>query len=172
MGKKLIIKGADFSLNGIKEGVWSETWYITDLDSYTPDTESNPSSAAFAPSNASQVQSRTINMIKLKISTPGIISIGVADKVAGGKASLSQTRTLDFSNVTPGSVVTKVFDPITLGATDYPVIQYTTDTGRFMYSNVQQGSVTFYARVGENTSPSLLQYTLCVNWGYGEYSNP
>lgn len=165
MGKKLIIRGADFSQNGIINPFVGE-WYNYDLENHPPAYETLVSSARFVPGNYSVFQGKTINAIKLKVITPGTITIAVADRITAN-AQFSQSRTLDFSQVAPNTIVTEIFEAIEVGD-GYLSIFASTDTGSFGYEGQVSNPVGIYRYIGTANPGSLPNFSLSVDFGYGQ----
>lgn len=171
MGKRLIIKGADFHDNAAQTGVWTVTWYNNDLENFTPASGSNASYAGFVPGNYSLFQNKTINMVKLQIRTPGTISIMVANSLERG-GSFTQRKVLDFTTATANTIVEKQFDPIEVGD-GYIMLHITSDTGKFGYATSGSNPPGYYTYIARaNNNPVFASNnTLCVDFGYGRYVN-
>ena len=168
----MIIKGADFFENAVQRGPWTVTWYNNDLETYTPNTSSNPTYAGLAPANYALFQNKTINMVRLQVRTAGTIRISVASGLNKGD-SFSQTRVLDFSGIAANTIVEKIFEPIEVG-NGIIILHLTNDTGKFGYNNNAESPVGAYSYVSRsNNTPTLASAnTLCVDFGYGRYEQP
>ena len=133
MGKSLIIKGADFSANGIP-AYSNITWFLDSFNETYATRDTNISQGYFGPGNYSQLQGKTINCIKFKAAASGQLTIAFADGV-GGSAQISQERIIEVSQDEVGTVVTKLFTPIEVSQSDYIVVGKPTDTAGWYFTN-------------------------------------
>lgn len=170
MGKKLIIKGANFSANAIKGII---TWFVDEYDqavalgrSLTAITKY--STAGFAPNY--DFGGKTINVMKLKIATAGTLSIMIGDSRTDMNAQ--RVAELQFTSEDVGQVVTKQFEPITIPTGKHLWICKSGDTATFNYSSqmIKPGSSlgSFWVYLGTSQAHrngNNLEM-LCVNFGF------
>lgn len=133
MGKKLIIKGADFSTNAI-EGII--TWFVDEYDQAvalgkTPNTNANYAVAGFAPNY--DFGGKTINVLKFKVGAAGSFSIMMGN--SRDDTSPTKVGEITLTSEEVGTVVTKQFDPITIPVGKYIWLGRSGDTGLFCYSD-------------------------------------
>lgn len=162
MGKSLIIKGADFSANAVKV----LKWYITENDQYGAGASIKvPASyAAFCPFSGDNLQGKTINCIKLKAGTAGIITlVKVSNNDASGVATPIATITISSEDI--GNDVIKYFDDVQIGSNEWFGIMASTDTGQFKYNSSVLQSRGYYQRAG-TSNISIGAGSLALNVGY------
>lgn len=172
MGKKLIIKDADFSANALDVRVIE--WYIL---SYTNYLESSQNIAnvvnggwAFVQATNALLIGKTINAIRFKAATSGTLNI------YKGVLNSSEKTFIGSVNVTSSEVgqeVTKTFTPYTMGGNDYLIIGEPNSSASFYYqgSGVKPtaASHNFYTKVPSEWSLTTANnIELCIDIGYIE----
>lgn len=133
MGKRLIIKGADFSTNRIPEQL---TWFVDEYDQAvalgkTPNTNANYAAAGFAPNY--DFGGKTINVLKFKVGAAGSFSIMLGN--SRNDTNPTKVGEITVTSQEVGTVVTKQFDPITIPDGKYIWLGRSGDTGQFCYSS-------------------------------------
>lgn len=170
MGKRLIIKGADFSTNRIPSQL---TWFVDEFDQAVAQGRSLTattvySAAGFAPNY--DFGGKIINVMKLKIAAAGTLSIMIGNSRKDTNAQ--RVAELQFTSEDVGQVVTKQFEPISIPAGKYLWIGKSGDTASFNYSNqmIEPGSSlgAFWVYMGTNQARQDGNYyeMLCVNFGF------
>lgn len=166
MGKSLIIRGADFSANGIKD--YPVTWFMDNFKENWATSIGVKTARAFVPGNYTDVQGKTINCVKLKVAGAGTFTFMVANGV-GGSATYSQARTIEFSSDEVDTTVVKTFDPIDVPQDGFIAWMTSTDTGNWYYGNVSTGGTGFYMNVGnggDGTIKGFPNVDMNVSIGY------
>lgn len=172
MGKKLIIKDADFSANALDVRVIE--WYIL---SYTNYLGSSPNIAnvvnggwAFVQATNALLIGKTINAIRFKAATSGTLNIYKGILNSSEKTLIGSINVIS-SEV--GQEVTKTFTPYTMGASDYLIIGEPNSSVSFYYmgSGVTPSSnlhncYTKVPSVWSLTTANNLE--LCIDVGYIE----
>lgn len=169
MGKKLIIKGADFSTNAVK----ITTWLVDEYDQAVALGRSITATviydvAGFAPNY--DFGGKTINVIKLKIARAGSLSIMIGDSRTDENAK--RVAELQFTNEDVGKVVIKQFEPISIPTGKYLWIGKSGDTALFNYSNqnIEPSSSfgPFWVSMGtsEAHKNGVPFQILCLNFGF------
>lgn len=167
MGKKLVIKGADFSANAINES--ADVWYTDFLDHYTPTSNANLVNGGWAHNadDNSLVQNKPINRIRLVPSQAGTFKIGVASAYLSASVTNLATITIEAGDV--GTQVTKTFPTINIG-NGILVFGEANSAGGFKFANNEaQDHPAFISKVpsewtGYGTSLSVSR--LCIDVGY------
>lgn len=170
MGKKLIIKGADFSTNAIKGII---TWFVDEYDQAVALGRSltatvNYGSAGFAPNF--DFGGKVINVMKLKIVAAGTLSIMIGDSYTDENAQ--KVAELQFTSEDVGQVVTKQFEPISIPTGKFLWIGKSGDTALFNYSNQNItpsssfGAFWVYLGTHQGRLNGNYNQILCVNFGF------
>lgn len=158
MGKKLIIKGADFSTNAVEE----VTWYIDVTDSGWATNPGTSASAgwSYPASQESAYIGQPINAIKVKNATAGVMTIYKVSE-------LGQAGTLLATiNVTQANVLTTYVLPttVTINSGEHLVFHDSTDTAFFRYK--QKSGSTFIKRAQYSNYSTVSGYELSIGVGY------
>lgn len=158
MGKKLIIKGADFSTNGIIES--ETTWYFSEgLDISLGYTAAAASSAwALNDTNAALLYGKNINRIKFVPANTGNFRIYKTSSLS----SLGDlVATINVVSGQQNTVVTARFDTVTVAQGE-----------RFVFPDLMKygtkSGASFYKKVGHNDYSTVTGY--CFPWAFG-YNN-
>lgn len=169
MGKRLIIKGADFSTNRIPSQL---TWFVDEYDQAVAlgrsfDGVSSVSAAGLAPNF--DFGGKIINIMKLKIASAGTLSIMIGNSHTDANAQ--RVAELQFTSEDVGKVVTKQFEPISIPTGKFLWIGKSGDTATFNYAsqNVEPGSSfgCFWVYLGTSQARQNGNYfsILSVNFG-------
>lgn len=134
MGKKLIIKGADFSANAIDVGTY--TWYTNGLENAinngTRNIYSQGSSVTRFAIDHSFKSGDIVNCVRMGCSTAGTITIAratFAGTDVGSAVTISDARNVNISQVGTDFIVR--FTPIVMNDGDYIIIRMNGDTCKF-----------------------------------------
>lgn len=163
MGKSLVIKGADFSANGIPEHIPALTWYIDSCindASVSAANKANGGWAYFSEDNA-LLQGKTINRIKLIPSLEGTLNIYSADSLSGNKTLRATITILEEEK---GNITTYSFQEFTLGANEIFVIGEANTEAGFKYRTT--GGVGFYGKVPSASISTINGQNLNISVGY------
>lgn len=142
MGKRIIVKGADFSTNAIYHVEVGE-WYVTNYDDFASAATrtANLANGGWAFSTENDLLSgKIVNRIKFKASAAGDFPILIGETY--GTMSIVRQITIESSEV--GSVVEKTFEPVSVaggqkfgfGVPNSGGFYYATATGRSFWSKV------------------------------------
>ena len=135
MGKKLIIKGADFSANAIDVGTY--TWYTNGLENAI----NNGTSNIYAQSSGSYTRfaidhsfnsGDIVNCIRMGCSATGTITIAratFAGTEIDSAVTISDARSVNISQTGTDFIVR--FTPIVMNDGDYIIIRMNGDTCKF-----------------------------------------
>lgn len=175
MGKSLIIKGADFSANGIE--VYIEHWYVTlgtDLLTYIgPDPTNNSGSAAwsFSDDNNALVQGKTVNLIRFVPADAGEFKLFVLNSRTTSLGSPAATITVNSADV--GNLTKYEFSDVQVGSSQYLCFVDPAQTVRMYYAISGQGiplpsGQSFYKRCGFNDAAVVSNFQLLIDIGYKE----
>lgn len=170
MGKKLIIKGADFSINGL--AVYTDTWYIRLGTTYLADMGSVPTrnsdSGAWSFDNANNalIQGKTINQIKFVPADAGNFYIFVLDSRTSSLGTAAATISVSSADI--GNLTRYSFPDISIGAGQYLAFVDPSQTVR-MYYAVKSGQ-SFYKRCGFSDTVTVNGYQLLIDVGYRSLS--
>ena len=175
MGKSLIIKGADFSANGIE--VYTEYWYVTLgtdlLDCKGPNPTNNSGSAAwsFSDDYNSLVQGKTINLIRFVPADAGEFKLFVLNSRTASLGSPVATITVNSADV--GNLTKYEFPDVQVGASQYLCFVDPSQTVRMYYAISGQGyplpsGQSFYKRCGFSNASVVSNYQLLIDVGYKE----
>ena len=151
MGKSLVIKGADFSENGIQETTPTLNWYIDSTLNTGSLSSANRANGgwAFKEGDMSLLQGKTINRLKLIPSIEGTLNLYKA-------TSLSGPVTLVASILIPDADVNTIsvyeFNGFTLGENEVLVIGEANSSAGFKYKT--DAGNGFYSKVPSNPSAS------------------
>lgn len=158
MGKRIIIKGADFSTNGINVG--ETTWYFN--SGFANDNQHTAVSASSAwaqnDTDAAVLYGKTINRIKFMPAASGTFHIYKTSSLS----SLGElVATLTISGEKVGTAVTAIFDDVLVAQGErfvFPdIMNYATKSG-----------ASFYKRVGYRDNAIVSGYQF--PWAFGYYS--
>lgn len=180
MGKSLVIKGADFSANGIPQTTPTLVWYINECRSTIQSGSLNNAKLAnggwcFTDANNSLLQGKTINRIKFVPSQAGIINFYKSSS-RSGPVTLVASLTVLAAHI--GEVTEYELEEFTLGGAEYFIIGQANSAGGFKYYQNGDASFTlsgFYSRVPSNPNPThpagetLSQVDLNISVGYYGY---
>lgn len=135
MGKKLIIKGADFSDHPVAVGSW-----VIDSREYEPLATTNASvpHASFVPNAYASLQGKTITKIRLVPAVAGNISVMKGSAINDGNAVVAATLVVTDDML---NVPTEFSVNINVGANDVIGMNKSTDTGVFKYTGPQTGTL-------------------------------
>lgn len=162
MGKRLIIKGADFSENAIGTGA-KPVWYI---DQILPDIstalKANVVNGGWAFSNTdnAKLQGRVINSVKFYPATDGVLNFY--------KGALGSNGTkIGSITISPSQVGTRViatFTPVTINSGEYFMIGEANTKGSIYYCQ-NLDDISFYSKA--QSSPTLVKSSsLGISVGY------
>lgn len=152
MGKKLVIKGADFSANCIVTEILAIDC-TSDIE--VASSVASIDAAPFADSRYSALQGKEVVGVELKPSQVGTLSIvGLVSGTITTKATITITNEM---------VDVKTYFPLSFNVGDNEIvgIAKTTDTGSFYYNGAQSDG--FIVRLG-TASQSTIDKGLAVNW--------
>lgn len=162
MGKRLIIKGADFSQNGIYSQV--SLWYITGYDDNKSNLSSTANTAnggwAFGDTDQNKVRGKVINQIKFKVSAAGDFPI----MKGSARNSMTEAASITIEQAEIGTVVTKTFTPVTVGESEYIAVGKPNGAGMYFTSSSSATPSGFYTKVP--SSPTSTTGNLGVNVGF------
>lgn len=155
MGKKIIIKGADFSENAIQREVIQMLAIDCDSDIELATTRGTIASSPFADSRYANLYNKHLIGVELKPSKVGSITI-----VSLYDGVLTDVATI---NITNDIVGVKTYFNVDVDVREDEIIGIgrSTDTGNFYYNDGE--SAGFIVRLGLN-NPSSVNYGLAVNW--------
>lgn len=167
MGKCLIIKGADFSENGIANEV--NEWYVTngtDFISKKGTDAANLNSAAwtFDDTTNAKLQGKTVNRLRIIASSAGTFNLYVLN-------SRTQSLETPAATITVGPAdigILKEFamsNDVSIGAGQILVFASPTQNVSFYYG-VNMPNHSFYKRVGFNDTAVVNNYELLFDVGY------
>lgn len=166
MGKSLIIKGADFSENGVYKTV--ENWFLLlgtqygHLKSSSPTNNSGAAAWSFSDGNNALIQGKTINQIRFYPADAGVFKIFVLDSRTSALGDPVATITVASGDV--GNFTKYEFSDIQVGDNQYLAFVDPSQTVR-MYYAVRSGE-SFYKRCGFNDSSVVSGYQLLIDVGY------
>lgn len=154
MGKKLIIKGANFEENCINDEL-----LIIDRSVYFSFSTAvaNKNSSPYADKDYALLQNHRIVSIELKPNSSGTISITKSTALDTGGYEVVGTIDVDSEDI---GVFTKYPVNIEVGENDIIGLATPNDTNTFYYD--ASDTVGIYKQVG--TNGSLLSATMGVNW--------
>lgn len=157
MGKKLIIKNADFSINAIVSN-YELAIGFTDNAFNSADRVGIATSSAFTDSRYANLYNKHISIIELKVAREGVFSV-----FSYKNDIRTLITTLNFTSDMIGKIVKF---PVSIDVEENEMICFmtSTDTGSFYYGRNIPG-YTIYTHCGiPGTTPSTLtDYTLCIN---------
>lgn len=147
MGKKLIIKGADFSEVAVETYIKQYLYGIPDSQMNGNGTW-NPVALGFSLANQSVLQGKTIHGIRMKVDTVGSITISKATSVNPNTASLMTE--VAHGAVTSTGIKDIEFDvPVELGSGEYLIISSATLKSKYHSSGITGATQQkFYYKVG------------------------
>ena len=156
MGKKIIIKGADFSENGMLAGELT-LYFEKGFDKTIVNVSTTGSSAwALTDTEASILYGKTINRIKFIPAAAGTFRIYKTSSLSSLGELVAQV-TIDASQV--GTVVTASFDDVVVANGE-----------RFVFPDnmkyVQESGASFYKRVGYSDYSVVSGYRFPWAFGY------
>lgn len=166
MGKKIILKDANFATNGIYFEPNGYTWYCTDYTTNkeygTPNTGAIKSYGYFSTNEFDNCAGHTVNAIKLHISATGTLTVGRISS-SDRAAAVLETRSIQVKKT--GMQILR-FDDLVIGSGETFAIMDTTDTAVFLYSTLSGNG--FYAACGKGSSIQNITGTksICVDVGY------
>ena len=168
MGKKLIIKGADFSENAVDVRVIE--WYITQYTDYGGSASSVVNVVnggwAYQSNHNSLIQGKLINALKFKAAAAGTLNLY---KGKLNSTSKPQIGSVSVSQSEVGTAVIKTFTPYTMGANEYLIIGEPNSSASFYFTTqAPADSSGFYTKVPSEWSSTALVSSLCVDVGYIE----
>ena len=158
MGKVLIIKGADFSQNGIENYemlIIDRTWGIENEN-----RDAIPSSASFVDQDYKLLQGKVISAVEFKCGTAGNISIVKMNSMSSN-CEIVHTITVKQNDV---GLIKKFDMNIPVGNNDIIGISTPNDTGLFRYTNQFDSGYYFYYDCGKNSTVKTSTECLSVNW--------
>ena len=172
MGKRLVIKDADFSANAVDVRIIE--WYILSYTNYDGSESHSIANVvnggwAFVQTTNALIQGKTINALRFKAAGNGALNI-----YKGTLNSTSKTLigTVNISSSEAGQEVTKTFTPYTMGANDFLIIGEPNSAGAFYYrGNISPTGVShnFYTKVPSEWSLTTANnLELCFDVGYIE----
>ena len=174
MGKSLIIKGADFSANGIE--VYKEHWYVTlgtDMivhKSATPTNNSGSAAWTFSDANNALVQGKTLNLIRFIPGDSGEFKMFLLNSRTASLGSPVATITVNSSDV--GNLTKYEFPDIQVGSSQYLAFVHPDQTVTMYYASSVNVHVpaghSFYKRCGFNDASEVSGYELLIDLGYKE----
>lgn len=171
MGKSLVIKGADFSTNGI--AVYQDIWYITlgtdEISDIGPTPTNNSGSAAwsFSDANNALIQGKKVNQIRFVPADTGnfyIFLLNSRTASLGDAVATIEVKTADVGNLTRYE-----FPEINVGANQYLVFIDPSQAVR-MYYAINRTGESFYKRCGFNDAAVVSNYQLLIDVGYRDVS--
>lgn len=165
MGRKLIIKGADFSANAVDDVTL--TWYVNveDDNTWGPNPAKNTSAGwCYPTSTESNFIGQPINMVKLKPSAVGTITLYKIPAL-GSAGTLVATINATQEQV---NVLTTYMLPSTfvINSGEHLVLCDSTDTSFFMYK-IKSGA-SFIKRAQYSDHANVSGYDLAFGVGYYE----
>lgn len=163
MGKSLVIKGADFSANGIQTLVGWVGGY-TDANLHQSVTITGDSAYVVAPSEMSNLNmvGKTIKYIKIYAAATGYIKVYKADLSTQPPYSVSNEQTLSVAHT--GIIVIELNTPITISNT-VGIALYGKDIVKYKAASENEPQVGwryFVANVSTDISPARIS----ADWGY------
>lgn len=175
MGKSLIIKGADFSANGIE--VYQEHWYITlgtDLQDYigpVPTYNSTSAAWSFSDANNTLIQGKTLNLIRFIPADSGEFKLFLLNSRTDSLGSPVATITVNSADV--GNLTKYEFPDIQVGSSQYLCFVDPSQTVRMYYAisateKPLPSGQNFYKRCGFNDTAVVNNYQLLIDLGYKE----
>ena len=168
MGKSLIIKGADFSANGID--VVRKTWYITKGTDYladkipTPTKNADSGAWSFNDSVNALIQNKTINLIRFVPADAGEFKMFLLDERTDSLGS--PVATINVASGDIGNLTEYEFTDVNVGAAQYLIFIDPSQAVRIYYAS-HSGNV-FYKRCGFNNAATVTGYELLIDIGYKE----
>lgn len=162
MGKRLIIKGADFSKNAI--GIIIEpAWYIDQiLPNISTAKKANVVNGgwAFSDTDNAKLQGRVINSVQFYAAAAGVLNFY--------KGALGSNGTkIGSITISPSQVNTKViatFTPVTINSGEYLMIGEANTKGSIYFQPNVKG-ISFYSKA--QSSPSISDgFSLGISVGY------
>jgi hypothetical protein len=162
MGKKIIVKGADFSENAIyQDGQQADGWLVTNYTTFASALTyaANVDNGGWAfIDEMSNLRGKKINKIRFKASASGDFPILVGTACN----NLLIVRIVSVSSSEVGSVVEKTFDELLVANTQLIGIGKANGAG-FYYA--QDSGHSFYSKIPDN--PTLVSgYVLGIDIGY------
>lgn len=170
MGKKLVIKGADFSENGL---VYQETLYI---DNYTvmknkASTEPNRANGGWAfgqPSIPSdKLTNKIINFVRFRAKTAGTLNFYRCASAKSGSKTLVTTIEIESAQV--NTEITHIFPEITLGEEFFVIGEADSTQGICGYVASQSGREPWIGKVQNSSPSSYSNGGLVIDIGYVNY---
>ena len=160
MGKKLIIKGADFSENRIPEQEVPLLSRTNDI--LQANTKSSLASSPFCDPLYEQLQGRVITGIEMKPAQAGTISVLRAQSLdSGGTVKIAEI-TIDSNDIGQ----TKKYEVnIPVGSTDIICIGLESDSGGYYYNSNSSGT-NIFMKVGTSNYRVIQDRSMSMNW-YG-----
>lgn len=173
MGKRIIIKGADFSENGIATG--TTTWYITngtDFISKKGSNAANMSSAAWTFDNVTnaKLQGKTVNRLRIIASAAGTFYLYVLNSRTQSLGTPAATITVGTGDIG----ILKEFEmsnDLSIGAGQFLVFANPTQSVSFYYGQ-NMPSNSFYKRVGFTDAAVVSACELLFDVGYWTNEEP
>lgn len=169
MGKSLIIKGADFNVNGIS--TYRKTWYITNGTDYIESIGSAPTNNAtsaswtFDSTTCAKIQGKTVNLIRIVPDSAGTFYIYKTSSLSAALSTPAATITTKAADV--GILTEYEIDDIEVGAGEYLAFVKPDQTVK-MYYAINITDHTFYKRVGFNDYSMVSNFELLIDVGYKE----
>lgn len=173
MGKSLIIKGADFSVNGIE--VYTEQWYVTlgtSLIAYKSDAVTNNATSAawtFADANNALIQGKTLNVMRFVPGNTGEFKMFLLNSRTSSLGTPAATIVVKPADV--GILTKYAFPDIQVGSSQYLAFVHPDQTVTMYYASSQKGlpsGHSFYKRCGFNDASVVSNFELLIDLGYKE----
>lgn len=166
MGKKLIVKGADFSENAIQRNY---TWFVNECARFVASATNAATRAnggwSLGNGSTSSLQGHTFNVIRFKPSHSGALHIYSAASRSDLTSAMTLLVTINVQAGDVGSVMQYEFNPVTLAANAYIVFGEANSEAGMYYAKNTSG-VGFFTKVGSGTSSSVSNQSLCFDIGY------
>lgn len=158
MGKRIIVKGADFSTNAIKE--YALIWHFTELSEGNPQGAGVFSSGGFMSNIPWSGQ--VVNRIRFKLRRAGTLTIGKVN--SRGTTTITDQQVLNVAG-NQGDIVTLEINDITINEGEYLVFGIKNDTASFFYSD-SLVKYQFVGQRGQAGTQAWSDVSLCVDYGY------
>jgi hypothetical protein len=173
MGTNLIIKGADFSQDGVD--LVTYTWYTDTIESAQEGQkqtygQSSESYSSFVP-NHSYTAGQIVNCLRMGCATAGTITVArctLSGSTVGSGFTLNDTRVLNITKTGDDFIVK--FEPITMGEGDYIAVRINGDSCQFYNYSLLQDAMGYWI-INTSTSKITTTPVLTTNIGFdfGKY---